>query len=271
MRTRLPLTRACVHALCVLTMVAPAWAESDAELAKKSQNPIAAMISLPMQLNYDEGQGATGDGEKWLLNVQPVVPVSINADWNLISRTIVPLVDQSGFATGGGLDESGLGDIQQSLFFSPKALSSAGWTWGVGPAFMFPTASDDALGSAKWALGPTAVALRQANGWTYGALVNHLWSVAGDDDRDDISASFIQPFFGYTTKSFTTFTINTESTYDWKKSAWTVPVNLTVTQMLRVGSQPLTVQAGVRYWAESPTGGPEGWGFRLAVTLLFPS
>lgn len=253
-----------------LAMSPAASADSDAELAKKAQNPIAAMISLPMQLNYDEGYGATGDGEKWLLNVQPVIPFDLNADWNLISRTIVPLVDQKDFVAGGALDESGVGDVLQSLFFSPKAPTAGGWIWGVGPALLLPTASDKVLGSEKWALGPTAVVLKQEHGWTYGVLGNHLWSVAGDDDRDDISATFVQPFLAYTTSTYTTFAVNTESTYDWKREAWLVPVNLTATQMLRVGGQPLTLQAGARYWADSPDGGPDGWGFRLALTLLFP-
>ena len=253
-----------------LAMSPAASADSDAELAMKAQNPISAMISFPLQLNYDEGYGATGDGKMWVLNLRPVVPFDLNEDWNLISRTIVPLIDQEDFAAGGTLDESGLGDVQQNLFFSPKAPTAGGWIWGVGPALLLPTASDKVLGGEKWALGPTAVVVKQANGWTYGVLGNHLWSVAGEDDRDDISASLIQPFFGYTTRTSTTFMINTESTYDWKTETWSVPVNLMVTQMLRVGGQPLTLQAGARYWADSPDGGPDGWGFRFAVTFLFP-
>jgi len=247
-----------------------ACAESDEELAKKAQNPIAAMISMPMQLNYDNRLGAGDDGRKWLLNVQPVIPFDLNPEWNLISRTVVPLIDQNDMAPGGTLDASGIGDITQSLFFSPKSPTSGGWIWGAGPVFLLPTASDKVLGSEKWGLGPTAVVLRQHNGWTYGVLGNHIWSVAGEDKRDDISATYVQPFVGYTTRTFTTFMINTESTYDWKNKAWTVPINLTATQMLRVGGQPLTLQAGARYWAESPHGGPEGWGFRVAVTFLFP-
>lgn len=246
-------------------------AESDAELAKKASNPIAAMISLPMQLNYDKRLGANDEGEKWLLNIQPVIPFDLNPEWNLISRTVVPLLDQKDLAPGGALDASGVGDITQSLFFSPKAPTSGGWIWGVGPVFLLPTASEKVLGSEKWGLGPTAVVLKQENGWTYGVLGNHIWSVGGEDQRNDISATYLQPFFGYTTRKFTTFMINTESTYDWKNSAWTVPINLTATQMLRIGGQPLTLQAGARYWAESPQGGPEGWGFRFAVTFLFPA
>ena len=254
---------------CVITTTV-VYAESDEELAKKSLNPIAAMISLPMQINYDKHLGGSDDGKKWLMNVQPVIPFELNPEWNLISRTVVPLIDQKGLARGGALDASGIGDITQSLFFSPKSPTSGGWNWGAGPVFLLPTSSDKLLGSEKWGVGPTAVMLRQSNGWTYGVLGNHLWSVAGENKRDDISATFVQPFIGYTTHTYTTFMINTESTYDWKNNVWTVPVNLTASQMLRIGGQPLTLQAGARYWANSPQGGPEGWGFRFAVTFMFP-
>ena len=264
------LAAAVLLGFCSASASTSACAESDEELAKKAQNPIAAMISLPIQLNYDKRLGAGDDGKKWLLNVQPVIPFDLNPEWNLISRTVVPLIDQNDIAPGGTLDESGVGDVVQSLFFSPKAPTSGGWIWGAGPVLLLPTASDKLLGSEKWGLGPTAVVLRQHNGWTYGMLGNHIWSVAGEDKRDDISATFVQPFMGYTTRTFTTFMINTESTYDWKNKAWSVPINLTATQMLRIGGQPLTLQAGARYWADSPQGGPEGWGFRIAVTLLFP-
>jgi hypothetical protein len=135
---------------------------------------------------------------------------------------------------------------------------------------LIPTASDELLGGEKWGLGPTVVVLKQEHGFTYGVLANHIWSIAGDDDRSDISATFLQPFLSYTTKTFTSFTINTESTYNWETDEWSVPVNFSVSQLLKIGQQPISLQAGVRYWAESPDNGPEGWGFRFSVTFLFP-
>lgn len=252
------------------TLPVTVYASDAAELAKKTQNPISDLMSLPFQLNYDRGIGPKDDGSKTVLNIQPVIPISLGDDWNLISRTIVPLVDQNDILPNGAADASGIGDVVQSLFFSPKRPTSSGWILGAGPVLLLRTASDDLLGGEKWGLGPTAVALKQENGWTYGALTNHIWSVAGNDDRDDISATFIQPFLSYTTKKLTSFTVNTESTYDWKGEQWSVPVNLLVSQVLKVGDQPLSIQAGVRYWADGPDNGPEGWGFRLAVTFLFP-
>ena len=155
--------------------------DSAADLAKKLSNPIASLISVPFQGNYDGGYGPD-DGSKYTINVQPVIPFTLNEDWNLISRTIVPIVWQNDIAGPSG-DQSGLGDTTQSLFFSPKKPTSSGIIWGVGPVFLLPTATDDLLGGGKWGAGPTAVALKQSGPWTYGALVNHIWSFAGDEDR----------------------------------------------------------------------------------------
>jgi hypothetical protein len=169
-------------------------------------------------------------------------------------------------------DKSGIGDVTQSLFFSPKAATESGWIWGAGPVFLIPTGSDDLLTQDQWAAGPTAVVLKQANGWTVGALANHLWSLEGSpaDDRERINATFLQPFVSYTTSTYTSFGINTESTYDWRTKEWSVPLNLSVTQLLRIGGQPLSIQLGPRYWLDSTVNGAYGWGFRVAVTLLFP-
>jgi hypothetical protein len=133
-----------------------------------------------------------------------------------------------------------------------------------------PTASDEALGAEKWGLGPTAVALKQMGPWTIGGLTNHIWSVAGDDDRADVNATLLQPFVSYVTKTKTTFGVNTESTYDWENSAWSVPINAYGAQMFKIGPQIMQLQLGARYWAESPEDGPEGWGLRVSLTLLYP-
>ncbi|MFH0729062.1 MAG: transporter [Pseudomonadota bacterium] len=255
----------------VLTLVtaSPVFAaDSDAELAKKLANPVANLISIPLQYNYDQDFGPDEDGTKSVLNIQPVWPFSLGNDWNLITRTIIPLVDQNDIPVKGE-DESGLGDILQSFFFSPKAPVK-GWILGFGPVFLYPTASDQMLGGEKWGVGPTVVALTQAKGWTYGLLANHIESFAGDDDRATLSATFLQPFVSYITKTKTTFGVNTESTYDWRGEQWTVPVNFSISQLLKIGKLPIQISAGVRYWAESPANGPEGFGARGTLTFLFP-
>lgn len=246
---------------------APATADADA-LAKALSNPVAALISVPMQLNYDTGYGADGDGERWSLNVQPVVPISLNSDWNVISRTILPIIHQSD-VVGNGSD-SGIGDITQSLFFSPKKPTASGWIWGVGPAFLLPTASEDVLGTEQWAIGPTAVVLKQTeSGLTYGALVNYLVSVAGDDDRADVNSAFLQPFLSKGLGKGRTATINLESTYDFEGHAWNVPVNVSYSKVTKIGGQMVSFAGGVRAYLETPAGGPD-WGVRFVVTLLYP-
>lgn len=262
----------CLHLLpaaaALLAATSAQGQDSDAEIAKKLTNPIASLVSVPFQLNWDQNIGIGEEGERVTLNVQPVIPFRLNDDWNLISRTIIPFVSLDDVPPGN--DTTGTGDIVQSLFFSPVKPTGGGWIWGAGPVLLLPTASDALLGAEKLGVGPTVVALRQQNGWTYGALGNHIWSVAGDADRTDISASFVQPFLAYTTKTLTTFTLNTESTYDWKSESWSVPINLSATQLFRVGKQAMQLQLGARYWADTPAGGPGGWGLRVAYTLVFP-
>jgi hypothetical protein len=241
-------------------------AAEETELALKLQNPVANLISVPLQNNVDFRIGPK-DALRYTLNVQPVIPFSLNDNWNLITRTIVPIIYAEPPVAGAGY-HSGTGDIVQSFFLSPVKLFK-GWIWGAGPVFLWPTASNNALGGEKWGAGPTVVALRQEKGWTYGALANHIWSYAGDSTRQEVNATFLQPFVAYTTKTYTTVGLNTESTYDWTNDAWTVPFNLTVAQLLKIGKLPIQFQVGGRYYAARPAGGPD-WGIRFTVTFLLP-
>jgi hypothetical protein len=258
-------------AVIALALTAPVRAQDDqaAELAKKLSNPVANLISVPVQYNYDSYGGANDGATAHRLVAQPVIPFSLNEDWNLITRTIVPFVDQSGFPVPA-LNESGLSDITTSLFFSPKSPTAGGLIWGAGPIVLLPTASKDVLGAEKWGLGPTGVALKQTGPWTAGILAAHTWSVAGKDSRADVSSTFLQPFFTYTTKTRTTFALSSESAYDWKGEQWSVPLIVQVAQLFKVGPQIMQLAVGGKYWTDAPDNGPKGWGLRVQLTFLFP-
>ena len=228
-----------------------------AALAKATLNPIASLISLPLQNNLDWGAGPTGDGFQYKLTVQPVIPISINEEWNVISRTIVPYIYQED-VLGDSSNQSVLADTVQSLFFSPVKPTKSGWIWGAGPVLQIPTATDDLLGEEKWGAGPTAVVLKQQGHWTYGGLVNHVWSFAGESALDDVNRTFLQPFVSYTTKTFTTVGLNTESTYDWEREQWSVPVNAFVQQLLKVANSPSRCKWADAITPMAPATGPSG-------------
>jgi hypothetical protein len=253
--------------LAILGPAGAAIADDDADaLSKQLANPVASLISVPFQNNMDWGGGPNGDGFAYLLNIQPVIPISISEDWNLISRTILPVAYRDYLPES---DDFGLGDTTQSLFFSPKAPTAGGLIWGVGPVFLIPTATNDYLGTGKLGVGPTGVALIQKEQWTVGLLANHIWSVAGPSSREDVSSTFMQPFVTYSFGKGFSVTLDTESTYDWVNEEWTVPFNLTAQQVLKLGKQPISVQFGGRYYADAPEGGPD-WGLRASLVFLFP-
>lgn len=248
---------------------APAAGDSEAQdLAKKLSNPVASLISVPLQENLEFGIGPDDDGFKSTLNVQPVVPIAVSRDWNLILRTILPIVYQND-VTGPGADQSGLGDVTQSFFFSPAKPTAGGIIWAIGPALLYPTATNHLLGGEKWGAGPTGLVLKQAGKNTFGLLANHIWSIAGDGDRADVSATFLQPFFSHTDASAVTYGFNAEASYDWKGENWVVPVNVTITKLTRIGAQPVSFGGGIKYYVEKPAGGAD-WGVRLIFTFLFP-
>lgn len=248
--------------------------QAEASLAQQLANPVAALVSIPFQWNWDDRIGAREDINRLTLNIQPVVPINLSKDWNLISRTILPVIHQSdaNSTINHGRFDNGVdfGDTVQSLFLSPSRPGPWGLIWGLGPAALLPTGTNTFTTTNQWALGPTGVVLKQSGPWTVGVLANHLWSVQNRGRLDDVNNSFVQPFISYTTPTAWTATLQTETSYDWQNEQLAVPINFVVTKILKLGDQLVSVGAGVRYWAEGPEQGPQGWAGRVVFTLLLP-
>jgi hypothetical protein len=244
----------------------PASAANEAaELAKKLANPIASLISVPFQNNTFYGIGSL-KGTQNVLNIQPVVPIKLNENLNLITRYIVPIVTQYNL-TGEGASQSGLSDATVSAFLSPSKTRN-GVTWGVGPAFLVPIATDSYLGTGKFGIGPTAVILKQSNGFTYGALANQIWSVAGEADRAAVSQLFVQPFFTYNWKSGAGIGLVGSITQNWETKINTTTITVPFTGITKFGKQIIQLAVGPQF---PVTGNPiASFGWRAQLTLIFP-
>ena len=239
------------------------------ELAKAAQNPVADLISLPFQNNTNFGYGPDDDIQN-VLNIQPVIPFHLNENWNLITRTIAPLIYQPEVVADTG-DEFGLGDINFTAFFSPKRPTK-GIIWGAGPIFVFPTATDEKLGSEKWSAGPSAVVLTIQGPWLYGALINNVWSFAGDDDRDDVNAMLIQPFVNYNLPDGWYVVSSPIIIANWEADnddTWLVPLGGGVGTIFRIGNQPMNAQMQAFYNVEKPAVVGD-WTLRFQLQFLFP-
>jgi hypothetical protein len=241
------------------------FSQSAEELAKKLSNPIASLISVPLQNNIDFGIGNL-QATKYTLNIQPVVPIKLSDNLNLITRYIVPVISQYNI-TGVGGSQFGLSDAVVSAFFSPAESKV---TWGAGPVFLVPIGTDDYLTTKKFGIGPTAVALMQSKGWTYGGLINQIWSVAGSDDRPDVSQLFFQPFLIYNWKSGAGVGVNMELTRNWEGSTTVAWLNPTISAVTSLGKQKTQFVIGPRINIAAPDGGKAELGWRAMIVFLFP-
>jgi hypothetical protein len=260
----------------VVALATPTRAQDQADLAKAAQNPVAAMISLPLQNNTLFGVDPHGDTAN-VLNIQPVIPFTIGG-LNIINRTIAPVIYLPDLTSGlpelpKGVDRGstfGLGDINHSIYFSPAKAGAI--IWGIGPSFTFPTATDRTIGSEKWSAGPAAVVLAQPGPWVVGTLVRQLWSYAGNSDRKDVSQLLIQPFVNYNMKGGWYLVSSPIITANWEAKnddTWTVPVGGGVGRIFKVGGQAMNAQAQGFYNVERPEFGPD-WIMRFQLQFLFP-
>ena len=261
-------------ALMATTMQAaglPALAADDeaTELAKKTQNPVADLISVPFQNNFNFNTGPK-DATVWVLNVQPVIPIKLTEDWNLITRTIMPIINQPSLRPA--VDSAfGLGDINPSLFLSPAKPGAV--IWGVGPTFTFPTATDSQLGSGKWSLGPTAVALTMQGPWVVGALANNQWSLAGWGD-EDVNPMLLQPFVNYNFgRGLVPDERRPSSRRTGRPEAATsgrCPWAPGVGKLFKLGKLPINTSLQAYYNAVKPDFGSD-WQLRFQVQFLLPN
>lgn len=267
-RTKQFASRSLAAIVCSIFYVSCVSAQqSSEELAKAAQNPVAAMISVPFQNNTNFNVGPYNRAQD-ILNIQPVVPVTLNSEWNLISRSIVPLMLQPSPATDSSL--FGLGDISETLFLSPAKPGSI--IWGIGPAITFPTATNSTLGTGKWLAGPSAVALVTPGHWVIGALISNQWSFAGDGSRPSVNTGLVQPFINYNLPDGWYVTTSPIITVNWNAASgqqWTVPLGGGIGRVFRIGEQPINAQLAGYYNVVRPDGGAD-WQLRLQLSLLFP-
>jgi hypothetical protein len=239
---------------------------SASELAKQAQNPIATLISFPLEANWDMGVGDR-EATSTLLNVQPVIPFAVSKITNIVLRAIMPLTSQPSSGVDGNRI-NGLGDILLSAFFTPA--KSGRVIWGAGPVLLLPTATNGALGAEKFGVGPTAVVLTQPGNWSFGMLANQIWSASGANDREDVNRTYLQPFMDYNLGSGLSVGFSAEATGDWKADddKWSSPLLFRASKVTVLGKRPIQLRVAV-----GPTFGPAAepdWRFRFQANFLFP-
>jgi hypothetical protein len=253
----------------VATQATPAAATNTDALRKAAQNPIASLISVPVQNNDNFGIGPD-DRTQNVLNIQPVIPIRVSENWNLITRIITPIIYQPTVSQPINQGASGFGDLNPSFFFSPAKPGKI--IWGVGPTVVFPTATNQVLGQGKWSMGPSFVALAQPGKWTIGGLVNNVWSFAGQSRRPDVNQMTFQYFINYNLKKGYYITWQPTLTANWEANnggRWVVPVGGGIGRIMKLGFQPVNLTAQFYGNAVHPPGASP-WGMRLQIAFLFP-
>jgi len=248
--------------------VLPAQAQESSEIAKTAQNPIANVISVPLENDFNPQTGIKLR-DSYVLEMKPVIPFRLSKNWTLITRTIIPIIQVPDLAPGVNAT-SGLGDVQESLFLSPAKAGPV--IWGAGPVISFPTATQNILGTKKVSIGPTVVVLRSQGHWLFGSLVQNLWSVGGPSDRPDVKAMLMQPFVNYNLAHKWYLTSSPIITANWEVSPdkrWVVPVGGGVGKIVHFGQVPVNIYTQFFRNVDRPTG-TTPWSVRFQMQFLFP-
>ena len=254
--------------LAGLAMPAAGLAQEEADLAQQTQNPVADLISVPFQNNTNFGLGPDSRTQN-VLNIQPVIPIGLGENWNLITRTIAPIITQPDLASTSG-STTGLGDVLFTAFLSPRQPGKV--IWGVGPAISLPTGKEG-LSSEKWGLGPSAVALTMSGPWVVGVLLNNIWSVGGDGDLADVNSMLLQYFVNYNLAGGWYLTSAPIITANWEADSdnrWVVPFGAGAGKIFRIGKRPLNASAQAYWNAVSPDAFGADWTLRAQLQFLFP-
>lgn len=256
----------CLSFGSALVLAQPARSEDDAdELARKVSNPASFMISVPVHSDFDFGRWSDGNLFSGSIDIEPVIPFSLNADWNVISHTDFPFVYSDAAVSGGR--EFGLGDITQNFSFTPSTHGPL--IWALGPQFSFPTATRDELGSGKFSMGPSGLLLLQTKALSIGLSASQMWSVFGNDSRPDVNESEVQPFIAWHIGKGRTISANLDYSYDWTAETWSLPVSLSFSKIVKLGEQTVSLSIGGKYWIDPDRNGSQ-WGIKAGMTFLFP-
>ena len=255
--------------LAVILVTAGAGAQSaPSDLDREIQNPLSRLYLLPLQYNGYQNVGPYNRTQS-AFNIQPVVPV-VGEKWFVVNRFVVPVVSQPDVAENKSI--FGLGDILYQGYFAPSPRVGEN-LWGVGPAFQFPSGTDDALSTKKWSIGPTFAWVSQPGNWTFGGLFTQLWSFAGQEERDDVNQLQILPLIYYRLSGGTSLSFLHTITANWNESSgnqWTVPVGMSVNQIVQhPWFYPFEIQLGAYGNVIRPDNSSD-WLLKLQLNFVLP-
>jgi hypothetical protein len=270
-------------ALLVVLAVGGAWGVQEAAppaqeeqkakeeaLLQKLANPLAALASFAIIGDFDYHVGPLEEGHRSTWNLKPTIPLHLGDEWNVISRTNLPVIYQEDIAPGSGA-QAGVGDLVEALYLAAVQPGRRGWIWGAGPLIRMPTGSDPLLTAGKWAVGPSVAAVKQQDDFTFGLIAGQLWSVAGSDQRSDISVCTLEPFVTYRAEGLWNLSLHMPCSYDFHARQWTIPATLTVEKLVSYQRYPVTISFGLRYWADAPDNAPHDLAFQFGLTVVFPN